>query len=57
MPAQFNFYQPIQMVPLQYYLNGPLLKRAPNNNIALEGTGTLDLIFASQFEWAPYNNI
>ena len=41
------------MGPLQNYLNGPLFKRAPNNNTDPGGTGPLNLIFANQFKWAP----
>ena len=29
----------------------------PNNIINPEGPGPLNLIFANQFKWAPYNNI
>ena len=28
-----------------------------NDNIDQEGPGSLNLIFANQFKWAPYNNI
>ena len=30
---------------------------ASNNNIDPGGPGPLNLIFANQFKWAPYNNI
>ena len=30
---------------------------APNNNIGPWGPGPFNLIFANQFQWAPYNNI
>ena len=36
---QFNFCKPIQTGSLQQYLNGPQLKRAPNNNIDPGGPG------------------
>ena len=34
-----------------------LFKCARNNNIDPEGLGPLNLIFANQFKWAPYNKI
>ena len=45
------------MGPLQQYLNGPRFKWAPNNNINPGGPEPLNLIFANQFKWAPYNKI
>ena len=40
------------MGPLQYYLNGhPTI-------VLIQGAGPrLNLIFANQLKWAPYNNI
>ena len=29
----------------------------PNNNIDPRGPGPLNLLFANQFKWPPYNNI
>ena len=43
--------------PVQWCLNGPQFKWQPNNNIAPGGPGPFNLLFANQFQWAPYNNI
>ena len=45
------------MGPLQSYLNGPQFKWTPDNIVDPGGPDPLNLIFANQFEWAPYNNI
>ena len=45
------------MGPLQSYLNGPQIEWAPVNNIDPGGPGPLNLIFANQFKWTPYNII
>ena len=42
---------------LQQYLNGPQFKWSPNNNIDPGGPGPCNLMFANQFNSAPYNNI
>ena len=38
------------MDPLQYYLNRPQIKWAPNNNIVSGDPGPFNLMFANQFK-------
>ena len=47
------FFSFFSFLRVQQYMHTTVI----NNNIDSRGLGPLNLIFANQFKWAPYNNI